>query len=217
MASSGPGTPQQAPSAQPGVAVLGGSFNPPHLSHRRIAEQALDQLPVQRLLAIPSGDHPHKQGRDMAPARHRVAMAELAFAGLERVVVDDRELHREGPSYTVDTLRELQQQLPETRLFFLIGSDNLPLLPTWDRHHELLELATVVTWPRHGYPIDPAQLRGLDLRDDERASLLAHVLDLPADDISASELREQLRAGDRHPPALPATVADYVQRNGLYR
>jgi nicotinate-nucleotide adenylyltransferase len=217
MASAGSGTPHDAPSAQPGVAVLGGSFNPPHESHRRIAAQALDQLPVQRLLAIPSGDHPHKQGRDMAPAQHRLAMARLAFDGIAGVEVDDRELHRDGPSYTVDTLRELQQQLPGTRLFFLIGSDNLPLLPTWYGHHQLLELATVVTWPRRGYPIDPARLRALDLSSEECQALLAHVLDLPADDVAASDLRERLRRGEPRPPMLPAAVADYVQRNGLYR
>jgi len=153
----------------------------------------------------------------MAPASDRLEMARLAFAGLPGVRVDDRELHRSGPSFTVDTLAELASQNPGTRLFFLIGSDNLPLLPTWYEHHRLLELATVVTWPRAGYPIDAQQLRTLDLRDDERQTLLANVLELPADDVSASALREQLRAGVSQPPELPAAVADYVHQHGLYR
>ncbi|MCK5942298.1 MAG: nicotinate (nicotinamide) nucleotide adenylyltransferase [Planctomycetes bacterium] len=200
-----------------GLAVLGGSFDPPHQSHLRIAAQALDQLPVQRLLAIPSGDHPHKQGRDMAPAEHRLQMARLAFAELPDVHVDDRELRRDGLSYTVDTLAELAAEHPDTRLFFLIGSDNLPLLPSWHQHHRLLQLATVVTWPRLGYPIDGDTLAGLDLTPDERRHLLAHVLALRADDISASELRARLRAGGARPSELSPLVFDYTQRHDLYR
>lgn len=199
------------------LAILGGSFNPPHLSHLRIAEQALDQLVVQRLLVIPSGDHPHKQGRDMASAEDRLAMARLAFDALDDVVVDDRELRRSGPSFTVDTLAEIAAEHPGARLYFLIGSDNLPLLPTWHRHHRLLELATVVTWPRRGHPISPAQLQGLDLLDKERRALLAHALDLPADDLAASDLRARLRAGARRPAEIDPRVLDYVQERGLYR
>jgi nicotinate-nucleotide adenylyltransferase len=153
----------------------------------------------------------------MADAAHRVAMTRLAFAEHDRVTVDDRELHREGLSYTVDTLEELRSERPGVRLYFLIGSDNLPLLPTWHEHHRLLELATVVTWPRAGYPIDEEQLRGLDLTSQEQRELAAHALQLPADDVSASELRARLRAGERRPPTLPQAVADYAAAHALYR
>jgi len=217
MAAAGTGPSDRTPPASPGLAMLGGSFNPPHESHRRIAAQALDQLPIQRLLAIPSGDHPHKQGRDMAPAEHRLEMAKLAFAGLEHVTVDDRELRRTGPSFTVDTLEELRAQHPERRLYFLIGSDNLPLLPTWHQHHRMLELATFVTWPRAGHPVDPTALAQLDLDEAERASLLEHTLDLPADDVAASDLRARLRSGDARPEPLHPDVADYIRAHGLYR
>ena len=153
----------------------------------------------------------------MAAAEHRVAMARLAFAELPGVAVDDRELHRQGPSYTVDTLAELHQEAPDSRLFFLIGSDNLRLLPTWHAHHRLLELATVVTFPRKGYPIAPGDLNGLDLTAAERAALLSNLLDLPSDDVSASDLRARWRAGERHPQELPGAVADYLERHDLYR
>ena len=153
----------------------------------------------------------------MAAAEHRVAMARLAFAELPGVAVDDRELHRQGPSYTVDTLAELHQEAPDSRLFFLIGSDNLRLLPTWHEHHRLLELATVVTFPRKGYPIGPGDLDGLDLTGAERAALLSNLLDLPSDDVSASDLRARWRAGERHLEELPGAVADYLDRHDLYR
>lgn len=153
----------------------------------------------------------------MAPAEHRLAMAQLAFGDLERVRVDDRELRRSGPSFTVDTLEELAAERPGARLFFLIGSDNLPLLPSWHAHHRLLELATVVTWPRAGHQISTQQLEDLDLTPDERAALLRHALDLPADGVAASDLRARLRAGVSRPSDLQAEVADYIQRHGLYR
>ncbi|MGK0203702.1 MAG: nicotinate-nucleotide adenylyltransferase [Planctomycetota bacterium] len=200
-----------------GTAVLGGSFNPPHRTHVMLAEQALARLPIHELRAIPSGDHPHKRGGDMAPAPDRCAMAKLAFADLPHVVVDDRELHRVGPSFTVDTLAELAAEAPDTRLFFLIGSDNLRLLPTWHQHHRLLELATVVTFPRKGYPILASDLEGLDLSTIERDSLLANVLDIPADDVAASDLRARWRKGERNPAELPPAVADYLTRHNLYR
>lgn len=214
--------PRPKPVEQPaprerGLAVLGGSFNPPHDSHLRIARQALDQLPVQRLLAIPSGDHPHKRGRDMAPAGHRLAMARLAFADLPNVVVDDREVQRDGPSFTVDTVAELRQEHPDQAVYFLIGSDNLPLLPTWHDHHRLLQLASVVTWPRSGYPVAPEVLENTDLDSAERAALLANTLRLPSDDVSASALRARLRAGEAAPAALPSAVAAYIGEHGLYR
>ena len=177
----------------------------------------MQQLPIDCVLVIPSGDHPHKRNRDMAPAQHRLAMCELAFAGLPGVRVDDRELRRSGPSFTVDTLEELQREAPTRQLFFLIGSDNLPLLPTWKQHHRLLQLATMVTYPRAGYAADPQALAQVDLSPAERQRLLARVLDVPADAVSATDLRARLRAGERRPDDLPPAVADYIAANDLYR
>lgn len=198
-----------------GIAILGGSFNPPHASHLRLVVAARRCLPVAEVRVIPAGDHPHK-GRRLAAAEHRLAMCRLAFAGLPGVVVDDRELRRAGPSYTVDTLAELAREHPGRRLFFLIGSDNLPLLPTWHDHHRILGLATVVTYPRAGHPIrldalDPAQLDAA-----ERAQLLANVLDLPADAIAASDLRQRWHDGERDLEAIPAAVRAYMREHGLY-
>jgi len=208
------------PTPPRGVGVLGGSFNPPHRTHVRLAREALRLLPIDELRVIPSGDHPHKRGRDMAPAAHRLAMCRLAFAGIDGVVVDDRELRRDGRSFTVDTLEELRRERPDARLFFLIGSDNLPLLPTWHAHHRLLELATVVTWPRRGHPVDERRLAALDLTEGERRALLANVLDVAADEVAATDVRDRVRAGDERPdelPELPEGVADYLAKHDVYR
>ena len=200
----------------PGIAVLGGSFNPPHATHARLCASALQHLPIDQVRVVPAGDHPHKQGRDMASATNRLAMCRLAFAGLDRVVVDDREVQRTGPSFTVDTLEELHQEAPLRGLFFLIGSDNLPLLPSWRHHHRILQICTVVTWPRLLHPIGPEQLVGLDLTEAERRQLLANVLPLPACAHAASDVRARWRAGERSLAELCPAVEQYIAAHHLY-
>lgn len=199
-----------------GIAVLGGSFNPPHGTHRRIAAAAFAHLPISELRVLPAGDHPHKRHRDMAPAAHRLAMCRLLFADLPHVVVDDREVRREGPSFTVDTLAELQREHPGRQLFLLVGSDNTPLLPTWRDHHRILALATVVTFPRADAPLDAAALHRVDLSAREREDLLAHVLPMAADAVSATAIRARLRAGERDLPELAPAVEGYLRTHHLY-
>lgn len=202
--------------APPGLCVFGGSFNPPHCSHRRLAEAALARLPIDRLLVIPSGDHPLKRDRDMAPAADRLAMCRLAFGDLPGVVVDDRELRRSGPSFTVDTLAELAHEHPDRPLYLLVGADNLAILPLWREPARLCELATLVTYPRLGHPIDAAAIAALPLPADARARIAAHVLDLPADAVAASDLRARWRRGERQLPELAPAVRDYLAAHGLY-
>jgi nicotinate-nucleotide adenylyltransferase len=198
-----------------GLGVFGGAFNPPHQTHVRLARAALAQLPIRELLVLPAGDHPHKRGQDMAPAADRVAMCRRAFAEVKGAVVDERERHRPGPSFTVDTLAELAAQHPGRGLWFLIGSDNLPLLAAWRQPERLLELCTVVTYPRLGYPIGPAAVAALPRAHQER--LLANVLAFEPDAISATDLRARWRAGERDLPEVPPTVRDYLAAHGLYR
>ncbi|MBL8728742.1 MAG: nicotinate (nicotinamide) nucleotide adenylyltransferase [Planctomycetes bacterium] len=205
-----------APTTRPGIAILGGSFNPPHRTHLRLVDAALRALPVDEVRVLPAGDHPHKRGGDLAPAAARLAMCRLAFADRPGVVVDDRELHRPGPSFTVDTLAELAAEAPGRPLFFLIGSDNLPLLPTWRDHHRVLALATVVTYPRRGHPIDAEVLAGLDLSAAERGALLANVLAGPADEVAASDLRRRWRRGERDLVEIPAAVRAYMATSRCY-
>jgi nicotinate-nucleotide adenylyltransferase len=208
--------PEPPPAASPpGIAVLGGTFDPPHRSHLRLARAALEHLPVAELRVIPAGDHPHKR-HHTTPAVHRLAMCRIAFRELPGARVDDRELRRQGPSFTVDTLAELAAEAPGRRLFFLIGSDNLPLLPTWHDHHRLLRLATVVTYPRAGCPVGAELLAGLDLSPTEQHQLLAQVLRLPADATAASDLRQRWRRGERNLPELDPAVEAYLTAHRLY-
>jgi nicotinate-nucleotide adenylyltransferase len=137
--------------------------------------------------------------------------------GLCARVVDDRELRRRGPSFTVDTLAELAAEAPGRPLFFLIGSDNLPLLTTWRDPERLLSLCTVVTYPRAGHPIDAAAVARLPLSAAQRERLLANVLPMPADAVAATELRQRWRDGERDLDDLPPGVRDYLTAHDLYR
>ncbi len=198
--------------------MFGGAFDPPHATHRQLASRVRAHLGVSELRVLPAGDHPHKRGASLTPAPHRLAMCEIAFAGLPQVRVDDREMRREGRCYSLDTIREFRSEMgADARLFWLIGSDNLPLLPSWHDHHALLAEATLVTYPRAGHPTTPSILDGLDLTDEEKRSLLVHCLDIPGDDVNATDIRSRIVRGEDCAHLLGIDVARYVEEHGLYR
>lgn len=131
----------------PAIGVLGGTFDPVHFGHLRPALEVMQQLNLEQMRLIPSATPPHRQ-QPFASAKQRRLMLELAIKGLEGFVVDDRELHRSGPSYSVDTLLSLREQFPDNPLFFLVGSDALQSLHHWSRWTELLSLAHLVIMQR---------------------------------------------------------------------
>ncbi len=187
-----------------GLALFGGAFNPPHLTHRRIIEASMQQLPVSRVIVLPAGAHPHKQDEDseLAPADDRLELCRLAFGDLPGVVIDDREVRRPGLSYTVDTLREFRVEAPDTPLYFLIGSDNLPLLDTWREPDAIRSLCSIVTYPRLHHPVDQTQVE--------------QVLTVEPDNVSATSIRAALRAGEE-PASLDPRVLAEIRTRGLYQ
>jgi nicotinate-nucleotide adenylyltransferase len=200
-----------------GICLYGGSFNPPHRAHLRLAQAAVSKLDPAQLLVVPCGDHALKPADDLAPAADRLAMCRIAFAGLDRVVVDPVEVVRQGVSYTTDTLRELRARVGDTApLFVLIGSDNLPELHRWHEPDALFELATVVTYPRPGFGISRADLERCVLSEAQREAVLAHTLQgVEVDDSAATEIRRSFAHG-QDVPAVPNAVAAYIREHGLY-
>ncbi len=186
-----------------GLALFGGAFNPPHLTHKKILAATKEQLPVTQVVVLPAGAHPHKQAadNDMASAAARLELCALAFGDIPQVTIDDRELRREGLSYTVDTLRELHAEHPDQTLFWIIGADNLPLLRTWREPESILELCTLVTCPRKNHAANTA---GPGI-----------TLDFQPDDVSASAIRKALRSGHK-PEGLDPRVLDRIRQLGLY-
>ena len=216
-------------SAAGGIGVLGGSFNPVHLGHLRAAEELREGQELDDVLLVPAAVPPHKAPADLAPAADRFAMVQLAIAGHPGFAVTDLELRRPGPSYTVDTLRELTVGGDE--LFFVIGSETFLDLLSWREPRQVAALARLVVIPRAGSPFDPQSaaaqkvLREIGLADSgfahvtpgepfpSRAVLIAHVTSLP---ISASDLRRRVRAGRSLDYRVPPAVIDYMRRHRLY-
>ncbi len=197
--------------------MFGGSFNPPHQSHRRILQTARDQLSLAEIWVVPTGLHPHKLDLEMASAEHRLQMCHLAFDELEGVRIMDLEVLRGGPSYTVDTLRTIRDQLPaDQRLYYLIGSDNLPLLNTWRQPEDILAMATLVTFPRADSPFDPSILDDLGLDADQQRELLDHFLRMDPDAVSSSDIRQRLGQGRAPISELYPPVEEYIRKHHLY-
>ncbi|MEO8023168.1 nicotinate (nicotinamide) nucleotide adenylyltransferase [Polaromonas sp.] len=194
--------------------MFGGSFDPPHLAHVALAQAAVAQLKLDTLYIIPTGEAWHK-ARTLSAAEHRLAMATLAFAGLDHVVVDERELQRAGPSFTIDTLEALQAENPGAQLYLIIGNDQFAALKTWHRWQAILEIAIICIANR----ADPIRAEaGFDLETQARHAVLT--LQLPLMPVSATAIRRQISSGNTSPqawtPMVPEPVARYIERHRLY-
>jgi nicotinate-nucleotide adenylyltransferase len=193
------------------LGVFGGSFDPPHKSHARIAAAAVEQLGLDRLLVVPCADHPTKARRH-TPAADRLALCALAFAGMPRVVVDRIEIDRGGRSYTVDTLRAVRERENadghEVHVDLLIGSDNLAGLARWHEAEALPDLARLAIYPRQGFPVEVPTLGG---RVPDHV-----VLACAPDAVNSTALREALARGERFLEDLDFEVEDVAVEHGLY-
>src|SRR6476659_7414691 len=124
------------------VGVFGGAFDPPHVAHVALAQAAVEQLQLDQLRIFPTGQAWHKAPSLTAP-EHRLALAEIAFGGLPRTVIDDCELRRPGPTYTIDTLRELKAEYPQAQLFLVMGEDQAISLTRWREWQAIVQLAII--------------------------------------------------------------------------
>ena len=193
------------------VGVFGGGFDPPHRAHLALAQAALQQLLLDELRIVPTGDAWHKT-RPLSPAADRLAMVQLAFAAFPGVVVDDSELHRAGPTYTVDTLRALQAGQPAAQLFLLMGEDQALGFTSWRDWSAVAQLATLVVAQR-GNGTPGAGLAALQALPDVRAQALG----MPPMGVSSTEIRTRAAAGLDITPLVPPGVASYIDRHSLYR
>ena len=189
------------------LALFGGSFDPPHLGHLGFARFVLDALAPDRLLWLPAGRQWQKPDQIMAAPVHRVQMLKRLTAGEPRFAVDERELHRRGPSFTSDTLREFAAEHPGAELMFLIGQDQYTRLPTWYRVEIVTELATLVVVPRAGEAVvTPPGLGAHRLQ----------VLQMPDVPLSSTAVRQAIARGQDIGPMVGAEVASYIASHRLY-
>ena len=212
------------------IGILGGTFDPVHFAHLRLAEEIADALELSQVLLVPAAVPPHR-AQPRASAAHRLAMVRLAAEGNSRLATDARELRRAGNSYTYDTLRELRSEHGERPLCLLMGADAFVALATWHRWTELFELAHVLVARRPGYPLEqlaaslPGPLRTEYLRrhsPDYSGLRLApagriFTHELTALDVSATALRGLIAHGSSLRYLLPDSVIAYIREHGLYK
>lgn len=187
------------------LGVFGGTFDPPHLGHLIVAQDAHARLSLDRVLFVPAAIPPHKRDRPQSPAALRLEMVRAAVAADPRFAVDDLELCRAGPSYTVDTLRELRRRDPDAELFLLLGADQARDFGTWREPHEIARLATLVLLTRAGVS---ATAPGHDAA--------AIRLEVTRIDISSTDIRRRAAAGEPIRYLVPEGVEAIIRREGLY-
>lgn len=188
--------------------IFGGAFDPPHSGHLIIAEGVLDEFDLNRILFVPYTIGPHRPEGPVAEPRHRLNMLELSIRDNESFQVDDRELRRGGISFTVETLRSLNEDYPEDELVLIIGSDQLPIFSEWREWEAILDLADVAVIERPGFGLDggPVQLHSRMV-----------TVSLPLLILSSTMVRERVATGRSIRYLVPPAVAVYIEEHGLYR
>ncbi|HEU4698164.1 MAG TPA: nicotinate-nucleotide adenylyltransferase [Gemmatimonadales bacterium] len=185
------------------IGLFGGSFDPIHLGHLLVAQAVVEALELEELRFVPARLQPFKVGQHRAPAEARAAMVELAIRGEPRFRLERCELEREGPSYTVDTLRELGGREPGREFALVVGADAAAELPSWREGSDIPGLARIVAFARAGRaaPVAPYVWR---------------TVEVPAIGISSTEIRARVRAGWSIRYWVPEAVAEYVAARRLY-
>lgn len=196
------------------VGILGGTFDPIHYGHLRIASAVLSRLSLTSVVLIPNRQPPHKAGRHVTPAEDRLAMVRLAVRSNPAFSVDTLEMEREGPSYTYDTVTELRRRHPLWDMAFISGLDGFLDIRTWHRWQELLHLVTFVVINRPGYPRQQLDSFLAELGPSYMDSV--RYLELPGVDISSSRIRERAEHGQSLAGLVPDAVAEYIARQRLY-
>jgi nicotinate-nucleotide adenylyltransferase len=196
------------------VGILGGTFDPIHLGHLAIVEEAREALGLERVLLVPAAHPPHKPGRPITAAAHRLAMAELAVVGNPALTVSPMEIERGGPSYTVDTLADVRRDGDGMApLWFILSSEALAGFASWRQPDRILELARLAVMPRgEGERVDAAWVAARFPGREDRVRFLAGPL-LP---ISGSVVRRRVAAGRSIRYLVPDPVARYIADHALY-
>jgi len=186
------------------IGILGGTFNPVHIGHLILAEEAREKLKLDKILFIPTAIPPHKDSSNIAPASDRLKMLRLAIKGNKFFGVCDIEIKRKGRSFTIDTLKELKAQYGQDELYFIIGSDLLKYLNEWKDLSQIVKMVNFVAATRPGYSLEqiPQYIQTLPIR---------------AVDVSGFEVRRCIQENKSFGYLVPDKVFDYIKKRKLYK
>ena len=185
------------------IGLLGGSFDPVHHGHLIVAQVAREKLGLDALRFVPAREQPFKRGRHATSPEHRAAMLSLALRTAPAFSVEDAELNRPGPSYTVETLEQLRRREPGAEFVLLLGADAAADLPAWHEAGRIPELARVIVFARPGTPAPTG-------------AWVSASIEVPTIDISATEIRRRVRQGQSVRYWVPDSVAEYISTHRLY-
>lgn len=206
---------ESAPARKRRIGILGGTFDPPHVGHLWLATLAADTIGLDRVLFMPAAQPPHKGGRLVTNAADRLLMTRLAVAGDDTFDITIIEMERPGPSYTIDSVVELLRIYgTDAALYLLMAADSLAQIDTWRQPDQLLDRIEWVVGPRPGSPA-PDRSR-LEARFGERAARI-HLLEGPSLDVSSSQIRRRVAAGQTIRYLVPRGVEELIVDRGLYR
>ena len=195
------------------IGILGGTFNPIHVGHLLIAQDALEQGELDCVRFIPTALPPHKHADHLATAAQRLAMVRLAIRGDDRFALDDLEIKRGGKSYSVDTLTELRRREPEAQFYFIIGGDSLAELHTWKNVARLVELCSFIVVTRPGFKSVANMKLGAAVRRKLRLQFVAgHLCE-----VASRDIRSRVARGQSVRYLVPENVFRYIQLRKLYR
>lgn len=189
------------------IGLFGGSFNPPHIAHLIIAEIVRDQFGLEEVWWIPNATPPHKPDEEVVSADHRLEMTHRAVDSNPNFRVSDVEVMREGVSYTVETLRVLQDDYPDVDFGLIIGSDSLDYLAEWHKPDEIVERVPLIVYKRPG---------ALDLVAEPRFANQVRYAAAPVMEVSGTEIRARCRKGRSIRYLVPEGVRTYIETHGLY-
>jgi nicotinate-nucleotide adenylyltransferase len=192
------------------IGIMGGTFDPIHHGHLVAASEVQSWFDLDEVIFVPTGEPWQKADREVSPAEHRYLMTVIATAANPRFEVSRVDIDRSGPTYTIDTLRELTTLHPGADLYFITGADAMAALLTWQDHEELFKLAHFVGCTRPGHELDAATLEGLPM---DRITLV----EIPALTISSTDCRHRVESGEPVWYLVPDGVVQYIGKHELYR
>ncbi|HCY19123.1 MAG TPA: nicotinate-nicotinamide nucleotide adenylyltransferase [Deltaproteobacteria bacterium] len=211
------------------IAIMGGTFNPIHIGHLRIAEEVREAFKIDKVLLIPTYQPPHKDNGSLISAQHRLEMVRIAVRDNPFFEASDIEIKRGGRSYSVVTLRTLHEMHPGTEISFIVGTDSFNDITTWCEYEELFKVTNFIVIPRQGYPVKkigevlPVELARKFWYDAERGvyannyGTFVTYMETTLFGISASKIRATIKEGGSVRYILPKGVEDYIIKNSLYR
>ncbi len=199
------------------IGIIGGSFDPVHIGHLIIAQDALERLELDEVVFVPAAIPPHKQHLQQVAPKHRLNMLKLVTETDLRFSVSDLEILRGGVSYTLDTVKLLREERPGVEWVLIVGSDTLVDLHNWYKIDELLELCEVASFLRPGESSVDAIVRKIKLSTDRKERLLANLIEAHLIEISSTEIRMRVAEGLGIRYLVPPEVEMYICEHGLYR